>query len=293
MQKITNPLLLKLKANQIRQDMLYMLYEAKSGHTAGPLGLVEIFVALYFNLLNHDPQNPKWDKRDRVVLSNGHVCPVLYTTLAHCGYFDKSLLKTLRKLHSPLQGHPHRGELAGIENSSGPLGQGLSQACGMALAARLDKKEHLVFCITSDGEQQEGQTWEAVMFAAKYKIDNLIQIIDRNFIQIDGNTEDIMPLGDLKQKYLAFGWEVLELKNANKIEEVLEVLNNAISLAKQKIQKPIVVIAYTTPGRGVSIFENDYRWHGKAPTEKELKIAIEELEREKKQLEMQLGEQNV
>lgn len=283
-QKIEDIATLKIKANLIRQDIIKMLVQAQSGHTAGPLGLVEIFVALYFSLLNHNPQNPKWNDRDRVVLSNGHVCPVLYATLAHCGYFDKELLKTLRKLHSPLQGHPHYGSLNGIETSSGPLGQGLSQACGMALAARLDKRNHLIFCITSDGEQQEGQHWEAVMFAAKYKLSNLIQIIDRNFIQIDGNTEDVMPLGDLAPKYKAFGWEVLEIKNANDIEEVLKVLSKAIKITKSDRKKPIVLIAYTTPGKGVKIFENDYRWHGKAPSKEEAKIALEELESEYKKL---------
>ncbi|MFN3910252.1 MAG: transketolase [Candidatus Anstonellaceae archaeon] len=283
-QKIRDSFTLKIKANLIRQEIIKMLLQAQSGHTAGPLGLVEIFVALYFSLANHDPSNAKWEDRDRIVLSNGHVCPLLYAVLAECGYFDKSLLTTLRKLHSPLQGHPHKGELPGLETSSGPLGQGLSQACGMALAARLNKKNHLVFCITSDGEQQEGQTWEAVMFAKKYELSNLIQIIDRNFIQIDGNTEDIMPLGDLAEKYRSFGWEVLELKNANEIEEVLEVLSNAINIAKQGGKKPIVVIAYTTAGKGVKMFEKNYLWHGKAPNKDEAKIALEELEEDYKKL---------
>ena len=287
--KIENINQLKLKTIQIRQDIIKMLFEAKSGHTAGPLGLVEIFVALYFNILNHDPKNPKWSERDRLVLSNGHVCPVLYATLAHCGYFDQSLLKTLRKLGSPLQGHPHRDELPGIENSSGPLGQGLSQAAGMALAAKLDKKDHLIFCITSDGEHQEGQTWEAVMFANKYKLSNLIQIIDRNYIQIDGNTEDIMPLGDLKEKYISFGWEVFELKDANNLEKVLSLLKEVYALAKnKKINKPIVIIAYTTPGKGVSFFENDYRWHGKAPDKDQTTKALEELEKQQRLIEEEL-----
>jgi transketolase len=283
--KVLEPHKLKILANQIRQDIIKMLLKAKSGHTAGPLGLVEIFVALYFAIANHDPKNPKWDNRDRIILSNGHVCPVLYATLARCGYFDISLLDFLRKLGSPLQGHPHRDELPGIENSSGPLGQGLSQACGIALANRLDKKDNLVFCITSDGEHQEGQTWEAIMLAAKYKLSNLIVIIDRNYIQIDGNTEEVMPLGDLKEKYLSFGWEVIELKKANDIIEVLEALKIAVDLSKnKKTNKPIVIVAYTTPGKGVSIFENDYRWHGKPPNEQEAKIALEELEKEYQQL---------
>src|SRR3989344_840100 len=194
-----NPKIKKLEliANTLRQDLIEMLLEAKSGHSGGPLGLADIFSCLYFNVLSHKPKEPLWDNRDRLILSNGHVCPILYVSLARSGYFPIEELKTLRKLGSRLQGHPHRESLPGIENTSGPLGQGLSQACGIALAAKIDKKHTQVYCATGDGELDEGQIWEAVMFAGKNKLDNLTAIIDRNNIQIDGMTEDIMPLEPL------------------------------------------------------------------------------------------------
>ncbi|MDP3733314.1 MAG: transketolase, partial [Candidatus Daviesbacteria bacterium] len=206
---------LEEKANLIRQDIIKMLLEAGSGHSAGPLGMADIFTALYFNVLNHDSTKPDWQERDRLVLSNGHICPVLYATLAHAGYFPVSELKTLRKLGTRLQGHPHRGVLPGIETTSGPLGSGLSQACGMALAGLMDKKKWWVYCLTSDGEHDAGNTWEAVMFAGKNKLNNLTVIIDRNNIQIDGFTEGVMPLEPLKEKYEAFGWYVLEIDGHN------------------------------------------------------------------------------
>lgn len=260
------------KANLIRRDIIEMLSQAGSGHSAGALGLADLFAALYFYVLKHDPANPMWDDRDRLVLSNGHTNPVLYATIARAGYFPVEKLATLRKFGSPLQGHPHRGELPGVETTSGPLGCGLSQACGMALAAKLDQKKHHIVCVMSDGEQNEGNTWEAVMLAVKYKLDNLIAVLDRNKIQIDGNTEDVMPLGDLRIKYEAFGWEVIEI-DGNDIDEIV----TAFDQAKNVQGKPILILAHTIPGKGVSFMENDFHWHGKAPNAQEAKHALEEL----------------
>ena len=259
-------------SNTIRQDIIIMLLEAGSGHSAGPLGMADVFTALYFNVINHNPNNPSWPDRDRVVLSNGHICPVLYATLARAGYFPIEELKTLRKLGSRLLGHPHNLALPGIENSSGPLGQGLSIASGMAYAAKLDKKTHRIFCLMSDGEQEEGQIWEAALFAAKNKLHNLTAIIDRNNIQIDGFTEDIMPLEPLKQKYESFGWHVLEVDGHN-IELIMAALNEAHSI----FEKPTVIIAHTIPGKDVSFMEFDYEWHGKPPNKEEAHKALEEL----------------
>lgn len=263
---------LELKANKIRQLIIEMLLEAGSGHSAGPLGMADIFTAFYFHILNHDPKNPSLPNRDRLVLSNGHICPVQYATMALAGYFPIDELKTLRKINSRLQGHPHRSSLPGLETTSGPLGEGISQAIGIALAGKLDKKSYYVYCLTSDGEHEEGNTWEAVMFAAKNKLNNLIQIIDRNYIQIDGNTEDVMPLDPLREKYEAFNWNVIEL-DGNNIESFIE----AIEKAKLVLDKPTIVIAKTIPGKGVSFMENDYRWHGKAPNKEEATKALEEL----------------
>ena len=229
---------LEEKAVLIREDIIKMLLEAGSGHSAGPLGMADIFTALYFNVLNHDPTKPDWEDRDRLVLSNGHICPVLYATLAHAGYFPVSELKTLRKLGTRLQGHPHRSTLPGLETTSGPLGSGLSQACGMALAGLMDKKKWWVYCLTSDGEHDAGNTWEAIMWAGKNKLNNLTVIIDRNNIQIDGFTENIMPLEPLKQKYEAFGWHVLEIDGHN-FEEIV----NAVEEAKAIFEKPTVIIS--------------------------------------------------
>lgn len=273
---------IKTRANLIRQDIVKMLNKAGSGHTAGSLGMADVFATLYFGILRHNPKEPKWADRDRVVLSNGHICPVLYATLAQAGYFGKEKLLTLRKFGSPMQGHPHLGALPGIETSSGPLGQGLSQACGIALALRLDKKnESLVFCLTSDGEHQEGQTWEAAMFAAKYKLANLIQIIDRNKIQIDGNTETVMPLEPLAKKYEAFGWKVVEA-DGNNVGSLLLALKEACKNSREKLEaRPLIIIANTVPGKGVSFFENDYKWHGKTPNDDETARALKELEGKK------------
>lgn len=249
-----------------------MLVAAGSGHSAGPLGMADVFATLYFAVANHDPKQPTWPNRDRVVLSNGHIAPVLYATLAHAGYFSKSKLTALRQLGSGLQGHPHRGSLPGVETTSGPLGQGLSQAIGMALAARLDHKRYRVYCLMSDGELDEGQSWEAVMFAAKEKLHNLTAIIDRNNIQIDGNTEDIMPLEPLADKWRAFGWHVLEIDGHNH-EQIVAGLREAASIYEQ----PTVIIAHTIPGKGVDFMEFDYLWHGKPPKPEEAREALRQL----------------
>lgn len=258
---------LELQANKIRQSIIEMLVAAKSGHTAGPLDMADIFTALYFEVLSHRPTQPKWEGRDRVVLSNGHIAPVLYATLAHAGYFPVSQLVSLRKLGSPLQGHPHNLALPGIEVSGGPLGQGLSQAIGMALAARIDKQSHRVYALMSDGEQQEGQTWEAVMFAGHYKLSNLTAIMDRNNIQIDGPTEKIMALEPLKQKYEAFNWHVMEIDGHN-MREIID----ACDAARGIVEKPTLILAHTIAGKDVEFMEYDYRWHGnppgKGPTDK-------------------------
>lgn len=263
---------LELTANSIREDIIKMLLESGSGHSAGPLDLADIFTALYFNLLRHDPKNPWWEDRDRLILSCGHTCPVLYTTLAYAGYFEKSELSTLRKLGSRLQGHPHRTALPGLETTSGPLGSGLSQASGMALVAKMDKLSWRVYCIMSDGEQDEGNTWEAVMFASKYKLDNLTAILDRNNIQIDGHTEEVMPLDSLKEKYEAFGWNVIEIDGHN-----IQMIIDSCNQAKTTFGKPILILANTTPGKGVDFMEGKFEWHGKPPNKEEAKKALEEL----------------
>ncbi|MFA5188871.1 MAG: transketolase [Patescibacteria group bacterium] len=265
---------LKKMANTLRQDVIKMLVEAGSGHTAGPLGMADVFSALYFNVLNHDPKKLLWDKRDRLILSCGHICPIRYAAMARAGYFPLSWLKTLRKLGSKLQGHPSYLDLPALESSSGPLGQGVSVAVGKALAAKMNKQKHFIYCVTSDGEHDEGETWEAIMTAAKYKLDNLIFILDRNMIQIDGFTEKIMPLTHLHQKYLAFKWHVQQI-DGNNMKEILA----ALIKAKKTKGKPKVIIAHTIPGKGVSFMENDYNWHGKAPSKIEAEKALEELSR--------------
>jgi len=263
---------LELKANQIRQDIIKMLVEAGSGHSAGPLGMADVFTALYFNVLRYDPKIPNNPNRDRVVLSNGHICPVLYATMAHAGFFPIEELKTLRKLGSRLQGHPHREALPGLDTTSGPLGSGLSQAAGMAYVSQMDDLPWRVYCLTSDGEHDEGNTWEAVMFAGKNKLRKLTAIMDRNNIQIDGITEDVMPLDDIKAKYEAFNWHVIEVDGHN-----IEAIINAFREAESIFEKPTMIIAHTTPGKGVDFMENDYNWHGKPPTSEEAKKALHEL----------------
>jgi len=263
---------LQQKANKIRQLVIETLLEAGSGHTAGSLGMADIFTALYFYILKHDPKNPSLPDRDRLILSNGHICPVQYVTMALAGYFEIDELKTLRKINSRLQGHPHRTSLPGLETTSGPLGEGLSQSIGIALAGKLDNKNYYVYCLTSDGEHQEGNHWEAVMFAGKNKLSKVIQIVDRNHIQISGKTEEVMPIDPLVEKYRSFNWNVLEA-NGNNISDFI----TAVLKAKERLDKPTVIIAKTIPGKGVSFMENDYLWHGKAPTKEEAERALKEL----------------
>lgn len=264
---------LQQQANQIREDIIAMLLEAKSGHSAGPLGMADVFTAIYFgDVIKHDPKNPDWEERDRVVLSNGHICPVLYATLARAGYFSVEELKTLRKFGTRLQGHPHRGALPGIESTSGPLAQGLSQAVGMAIAFKMDKKKNQTICLTGDGEQDEGQMWEAAMLAGKLKLDNLTQIMDRNNIQIDGFTEDVMPLESLRAKYEAFGWHVIDVDGHN-IEQIID----AINMAKAIFEKPVLILAHTIPGKGVDFMEFDFAWHGIPPNQEQAKEALQQL----------------
>ncbi len=259
-------------ANMIREDIIATLLEAGSGHSAGPLGMADIFTAFYFHILNHKPSEPEWTDRDRLILSNGHICPARYVAMAHAGYFPIDELRTLRKLDSRLQGHPHRTSLPGIETTSGPLGSGLSQAIGVALAAKLDQKKYRVYAILSDGEHDCGNLWEAVMFAGKNKLNNLTAIIDRNNIQIDGYTENIMPLEPLKDKYVSFGWNVIDVDGHN-----IRAFIDAVSEAKAIYEKPTVIIAHTIPGKGVDFMENDYNWHGKPPNKEEATKALKEL----------------
>lgn len=257
---------------KLREDVIRMVSRVNSGHIAGPLGLAEIFVALYFEVLNHNPQKPDWEDRDRLVVSNGHVCPIWYATLARVGYFKKEELETFRQINSRLQGHPHRKSLPGIETTSGPLGLGLSQACGMALAAKLNNKKYRIYCLMSDAEQQEGNVWEAVMLASKYKLSNITAIIDRNNIQIDGFTEDVMPIEPLKKKYESFGWHVIEI-NGHDIFQII----SACAEAKAIFEKPTLIIAHTIPGRGVDFMENDYKWHSRSLLLKEAEQALKKI----------------
>lgn len=264
---------LELKADEIRQDVIKMLVEAGSGHSAGSLGLADVFTALYFEILKHDPKNPMWPERDIMILSNGHVTPVRYAAMAEAGYFDKSELMTLRKLGSRLQGHPERRRIPALETTSGPLGSGLSQAAGIALAHRMDgERRRWVYVVLGDGEQDEGNIWEAAMLAGKERLSRLIAITDRNNIQIDGQTEDIMPLEDFRAKWEAFGWHVIEI-DGNDIEAIIDACN----MAKAVENRPTMIIAHTVPGKGVDFMEYDFTWHGKPPDAKQAKQALAEL----------------
>jgi transketolase len=274
---------LEIKANDIRQSIIEMLIEAGSGHTAGPLDMADIFALLYFEVLRHDPKNPDWKDRDRLVLSNGHICPVLYATMAHAGYFPVEELLTLRKFGSRLQGHPHRELLPGLETSSGPLGSGLSQAVGMALAERMENpySSKEFYCITGDGEWDCGQMWEAAMLAGKEKINNLTVIVDRNGIQIDGYTKDVMPLEPFYEKFAAFNWDVQEVDGHN-----IRAMNDAIGKAQSVYSQPSIIIAHTIPSKGVDVFERDFKWHGnppgkgpedRVPKDKQAEVALQKL----------------
>lgn len=251
---------LELIAQKARELLIEELIAAGSGHTAGPLGMADIFTAMYSHVLNHDPKNPSWEERDWLILSNGHITPIRYVSMAQAGYFPVEELKTLRKFGTRLQGHPERKKLPGVETTSGPLGSGLGQASGIAYALRMDGKKNRVYCIMSDGEQETGNIWESAMFAGKYKLSNLTGIIDRNNIQIDGMTEDIMPLEPLEDKYRSFGWHVLHVDGHN-IEEFVD----AVEHAKAVYEKPTMIIAHTIPGKGIPEIEFDYRWHGVPP----------------------------
>ncbi len=264
---------LELKANDIRQDIIKMLEHVGTGHSAGPLGLADIFTALYFDILKHDPKKPNWDQRDILLLSNGHCVPVQYTAMAYAGYFDKKELMTLRQFGSRLQGHPERTKLPGLENTSGPLGCGLSQGAGMALAMRMNKEMHRwVYVVMGDGELDEGNIWEAAMLAGKYKLNNIIGIVDRNNIQIDGPTEVVMPLEDLRAKWEAFGWHVIEI-DGNNMESIID----ACAMGRAIVEKPVVILAHTIPGKGVDFMEYDFHWHGAQPNAEQAKVALHEL----------------
>jgi len=268
---------LQIAANDIRQLVIESLTEAKSGHTAGSLGMADIFTYLYLHEMKHNPKNPEWEDRDIFILSNGHVCPALYAVMAYAGYFEIEELQTLRKLGSRLQGHPHREFLPGIETSSGPLGSGISQGVGMALAMKIDEgktADRFIYCSVGDGELDEGQNWEAIMLATKYKLHNLIVIVDRNNIQIDGYTEDVMPLNNLIEKFESFNWHTQEIDGHN-----FEMIDDAIGQAKSVFDKPSVIVANTIPGKGVKEFERKPEWHGKAPNEEEAKDAIKNLKK--------------
>jgi len=268
------------QTNIVRQDIVKMLVEAGSGHTAGPLGMSDVFTLLYFHTLKHNPENPAWGERDRLVLSNGHICPVQYAAMARAGYFDVEELQTLRKFGSRLQGHPHREFLPGIEASSGPLGSGLSQALGMALAERMNVGKNnnqpsnkFFYCLMGDGELNEGQVWEAALHSGKEKCHNLIGIIDRNDIQIDGFTHDVMPLEPLKGKWESFGWHVQEVDGHD-----FRALDSAIELAKSVNNKPSMIIAITIPGKGIKEIERVPEWHGKPPSKEEGQRFLKELQ---------------
>ena len=263
---------LEAKAQAIRETILSMLVAAGSGHTAGPLGMADIFAAFYFHILKHDPKEPAWPERDYLILSNGHIVPVRYAAMAHAGSFPVEECLTLRKFGSRLQGHPERDMLPGLETTSGPLGSGLSQAAGIAYGLRMDGRRNEVYCIMSDGEQQEGNTWEAVMFAGKYRLGNLTAVMDRNNIQIDGLTEDIMPLESLRAKYEAFNWHVIEV-NGHDIPAFIAAAEEARSI----FEKPVLILAHTIPGKGVPEIEFDYTWHGKPPTKEEAARFMKEL----------------
>lgn len=263
---------LAYRATQIRKAILNMLLKAGSGHTAGPLGMTDVFTALYFAVAKHNPEKPDWAGRDRILVSNGHICPVWYATLSAAGYFPESELATFRKINSRLQGHPQLGSLPGVENTGGPLGQGLSQGAGIAKAFKIDGSRQRVYVVTSDGEHQEGQTWEAYMFAGAHRLNNLTVLIDRNNIQIDGYTEDIMPLQPFKTKLEAFRWNVLDIDGHN-----LESIIDACHQAQATQEQPTAIICNTIPGKGVEFMQDLPEWHGRIATKDETKDALQQL----------------
>ncbi|MGQ9632291.1 MAG: transketolase [bacterium] len=260
-------------SREIRKDIVRMVTAAGSGHMGGPLSSVEVIVALYFYKMRYNPKDPKWEDRDRFVLSKGHVCPTLYAVMAHAGYFPHEELMTLRKLGSRLQGHPHMLKLPGLETSCGSLGQGLSIANGMALGAKMDGKSFRVYCMMGDGETDEGQIWEAAMTAAHYKLDNVCGVVDHNGLQIDGRIEEVMNLNPIPDKWRAFGWHVIEV-NGHDIKQICDALDTAETIKG----KPTMIISHTIKGKGVSFMEGVAEWHGKAPKPDEAERALAELE---------------
>ena len=263
---------LENKAKQIRKGIIEAVYSANSGHPGGSLSIADILAVLYFNEMNVNPKNPKWEERDRLVLSKGHCSPALYSALSQKGFFNKEELKTFRNINSNLQGHPDMNKASGVDMTTGSLGQGLSCANGMAIAGKLDKKDYRVYCILGDGEIEEGQIWEAAMSASKYRLDNLCVIVDNNNLQIDGTIEEVMSSYPIDEKFKSFGFEVINI-DGNNIQQIIQALEKA----KNTKNKPTAIIAKTTKGKGVSFMENQVTWHGKAPSEQEYNLAMKEL----------------
>ena len=272
--KITNVKTLQKIALEVRKDIIEAVYSAKSGHPGGSLSIADILTVLYFNQMNIDEKRPEDPNRDRLVLSKGHACTALYSVLAEKGYFDKEDLKTFRKLGSPLQGHPDMNKVLGIDMTTGSLGQGLSASVGMAIASKMNKAGCKIYCILGDGEIEEGQIWEATTIASKYNLDNLCVILDNNNLQIDGEIEKVGGMNNITGKFLSYGFNVINI-NGHNIDEIID----AITTAKQTKGKPTIIIAKTIKGKGVSFMENKAEWHGKAPSEEEYNIAMEELNR--------------
>lgn len=273
--RVESPAELRRLAWTMRKDIITMIGAAKSGHPGGSLSAIDLVTTLYYAVMKHDPKNPTWDQRDRFILSKGHACPALYAVLGELGYFDKALFPTLRQLGSPLQGHPELGKLAGIEASTGSLGQGLSVGLGMAEGARITKSGARVYVLTGDGELDEGQVWEAAMYAGAKGIDNLVAIVDVNRQQLDDTTERILPLEPLADKWRSFNWHVVDI-DGHDFDQILA----AYAEAGKTKGKPTVILARTTKGRGVSFMEDNLEWHGAAPSAEQIKAACEELEKE-------------
>ena len=274
--KITDIKQLQEKAKEVRKGIIEAVYSNKSGHPGGSLSIADIMTVLYFNQMNIDEKNPKWEDRDRLVLSKGHCSPALYSCLANRGFFDVEKLKTFRNINSNLQGHPDMNKVPGVDISSGSLGQGLSCANGMAIAGKMDNKNYRVYCILGDGEIEEGQVWEAAMASNKYKLDNLCVIVDNNNLQIDGTIEEVMSSYPIDEKFKSFGFQIINI-DGNDIEEIIK----AFDVARNVKGKPTCIIAKTVKGKGVSFMENKVEWHGKAPNEEQYKQAMEELENKK------------
>ena len=270
--KITDIKQLQEKAKEVRKGIIEAVYSNKSGHPGGSLSIADIMTVLYFNQMNIDEKNPKWEDRDRLVLSKGHCSPALYSCLANRGFFDVEKLKTFRNINSNLQGHPDMNKVPGVDISSGSLGQGLSCANGMAIAGKMDNKNYRVYCILGDGEIEEGQVWEAAMASNKYKLDNLCVIVDNNNLQIDRTIEEVMSSYPIDEKFKSFGFQVINIDGHN-IQEIID----AFDVAKNVKDKPTCIIAKTIKGKGVSYMENDVKWHGIAPNEEQYQLAMKEL----------------